>query len=130
MDGVVWRTKRNTALKIHRFRLDYNQERDVYFRLRSCSLRRLAGFSIPLLLHYDDSCLALELSIVKRPFVLDFAQARLGGSHPEFDDPAWLNEKARKFGADWSDVQRLLNALRQYGIFFSDLHTGNISLRL
>ena len=129
MDGVVWRTARKTALKVHKFELDYRQERDVYLRLRQRSLHRLAGFAIPVLLYYDDSCLALELSIVERPFLLDFAQAHLDGAHPELDDPGWLNEKARVFGSDWQDVKRLLNALRQYGIFFTDVHKGNISLR-
>jgi hypothetical protein len=68
-------------------------------------------------------------SIVKRPFLLDFAQAELDRPFPELDDPAWLNEKSRLFGADWPDVRRLLNALRQYVISFRDVHKGNISLR-
>lgn len=127
MDGFVWRTSRISALKIHRFRSGYRQERDVYLRLHS--LHRLAGFNIPLLLDYDDSCLALELSLVDRPFVLDFAQASLDVSPAEFDDPAWLKEKTRIYGRDWPDVQRLLNALRQYGIFFRDVDPLNISLR-
>ena len=101
----------------------------MYLRLRTRSLRRLAGFYIPVLIQFDDSCLALELSIVKRPFVLDFAQASLDVPIPELEDPAWLAEKARKFGRDWPEVQRLLNALRQYGIYFRDVHLGNISLR-
>ncbi|MSR57941.1 MAG: hypothetical protein EXS05_09730 [Planctomycetaceae bacterium] len=117
MDGFVWRTNRISALKVHRFRSGYRQERDVYLRLRRHTLQRLAGFAIPTLFDYDDSCLALELSIVERPFVLDFAQAGLDVPPAEFDDPAWLKEKARIYGKDWPDVQRLLNALRQYGIF-------------
>jgi hypothetical protein len=129
VDGVVWRTSRHSALKIHRFQSRYRQERDVYLRLRLRSLYRLAGFYIPELFQYDDSCLALELQIVDRPFVLDFAEASLDVPIADLDDPAWLNEKARKFGTDWPDVQRLLNALRQYGIYFRDVHLGNISLR-
>jgi hypothetical protein len=129
IEGFVWRTSRNTALKIHRLKSDYNQERDVYFRLRDRTLRRLSGFTIPLLLNCDDSCLALELSIVKRPFLLDFARAYLDSPFPELDDPAWLAERARKFGRDWPDVLRLLRALFQYGISYRDVHPGNISLR-
>jgi hypothetical protein len=129
VDGIVWRTGRKTALKIHRFRSRYARERDVYLRLRDRSLRRLAGFHIPLLIDYDDSCLALELLIVDRPFILDFAEAGLDTPIGELDDPAWVAEKARKYGRDWPEVLRLLNALRQYGIFFRDVHLGNISLR-
>jgi hypothetical protein len=129
LDGVVWRTNRDSALKIHRSQSRYRRERDVYLRLQLHSLHRLAGFHIPVLVDYDDSCLALELQIVDRSFVLDFAEASLDVPLADLDDPAWLDEKSRKFGADWPDVKRLLDALRQYGIFFWDVHLGNISLR-
>jgi hypothetical protein len=101
----------------------------VYLRLKKRSLYRLAGFSIPVLYHYDDACLALELSIVERPWILDFAQASLDVPIQEIDDPDWQNEKARIFGLDWPEIQRLLNALRQYGIFYRDVDPLNISLR-
>lgn len=70
----------------------------------------------------------MELQIVDRPFVLDFSEASLDVPIPELEGPAWLAEKSRKFGRDWPEVQRLLNALRQYGIYFRDVHAGNISL--
>ena len=41
----------------------------------------------------------------------------------------WLGKKQRMFGSDWPDVQRLLDALRLYGIHFSDAHLGNIRVR-
>lgn len=99
LDGVVWRTSRKSALKIHRFGTGYGQERDVYLRLQKHSLDRIERFSIPILLHYDDSCLA------------------------------WRSELAAEFDRDWPEVQRLLNTLRQYGIYFCDAHSRNISLR-
>jgi hypothetical protein len=45
------------------------------------------------------------------------------------DDPTWLKEKARMYRSAWPDVQRLLNALRHYGIYFRDVHPRNISVR-
>jgi hypothetical protein len=57
------------------------------------------------------------------------AGATLDVPPAEFDDLAWLKEKARIYGRDWPDVQRLLNALRQYGIDFCDVDLLNISLR-
>lgn len=129
LEGIVWRTSRRSALKVHRFVEEYSRERDAYLRLRAYSLHRLAGFSIPILIHYDDERLALELSIVDRPFVLDFAQAALDESPSEFDDPAWRSGLAGMYGRDWPDVERVLEALRQYGIYFRDVHNRNISLR-
>lgn len=129
MDGIVWRTTRQTALKIHRTANTYAREREAYLRLQKRNLRKLSGFTIPLLMTVNDECLALELTIADRPFVLDFTEARLDAAFPELDDPAWIREKQRVYGQDWPDVRRLLDALLQYGIAFRDVHPGNISLR-
>jgi uncharacterized protein YggE len=40
-----------------------------------------------------------------------------------------IAEQSRKFGRDWADVQRLLDALRQHGIHYTDVHTQNIRVR-
>ncbi|MFG0335219.1 MAG: hypothetical protein ACF8TS_17820 [Maioricimonas sp. JB049] len=47
-DGSVWSTSRRTALKLHRNSRRYQQERNVYLRLKQKRLHRLAGFSIPI----------------------------------------------------------------------------------
>jgi hypothetical protein len=130
-DGYVWRTTRDSVVKIHWNTAEFQRELAVYQRLASHSLTRLQGFSIPVLLNYDTPALTLELSFVSPPFVLDFAAANLGAPPAGFDpdDPAWQAEKSRLFGRDWPDVKRLLEALRLYGIHFSDVHLGNIRLR-
>ncbi len=66
-----------TALKIHERALPYQRERDVYFRLRDLQISEIEGHHVPILVDHDDDLLAIEMSIVVRPFVLDFGGAYL-----------------------------------------------------
>lgn len=73
----------------------------------------------------------LEIGYVKPPYILDFAACTLDTPPAGFDpdDAEWTGEQSRKFGRDWPDVRRLLDALRQYGIYYTDVHTQNIRVR-
>jgi phosphoglycolate phosphatase-like HAD superfamily hydrolase len=42
------------------------------------------------------------------------------------DDPGWVREKSGLFGARWPDVRRLLDALRQYGIHYTDVTANKL----
>jgi hypothetical protein len=131
VDGYVWRTKSKTVLKVFRHDAEFRQELSVYERLSKHQIIRLQGFSIPALLHYDRQRWILELSFVFPPFLLDFAAATLDHAPSGFDpdDPDWVTAMQARYGRDWPDVKRLLDALRQYGIHFTDVHLGNIRLR-
>ncbi len=100
LEGYVWQTTQDTILKIARHRHHYLAERDVYRRLADASLYRLQGFSIPCLIDSSDRHVALELSYVKPPYILDFAAATLDSPPTDFNlnDPDWLKEKSRLFG--------------------------------
>src|SRR4051812_3880297 len=76
-DGAVWGTSRPSALKIHDQLASYLVERDAYSRLLDLGVRRIIGFAVPKLVEYDDGLLAIEMSIVSPPFIVDFASARL-----------------------------------------------------
>ncbi len=131
VDGVVWRVDSDIVVKVYRHEHEFQNELAVYQRLAARGVQRLQGFSIPILLDYDNARWILELSVVFPPFVLDFAAAGLDARPAGFDpdDAGWQAEKQRLFGGDWPDVRRLLDALRQYGIHFSDVHLGNIRVR-
>lgn len=93
---------------------------------------KLEGFNVPRLLRADNEWLALEMSIVKRPFVLDFAQATLD-VRPDFSDDVWDDWHARcseTYGDDWKLVQRLLCSLESLGIYYLGVHRGNIAMAL
>ena len=58
------------------------------------------GFNVPELIAFDDELLVLEMTIVRRPFVLDFASAYLDSDkRPEFPDDTWATWEEEKEGA-------------------------------
>src|SRR5262245_51025638 len=66
-----------SALKVHHYESFYCREREVYLRLQELEVRTVAGCRVPQLLRYDDDLWVIEMTIVKRPFALDFAGAFL-----------------------------------------------------
>lgn len=91
------------ALKIHSASEPYRRERDIYERLKECEMTKLLGFNVPPLLRRDDDLLALEMTIVPPPFVLDFAGAYLDFP-PDFSDEVWAEwerKNQEQFGEDW-----------------------------
>src|SRR2546429_246191 len=76
-DGSVWETSRHSAPKIHLTKESYSPELKAYIRLRQRIINWIAGFSVPVLLNSDDELLALEMTIVSPPYLLDFASAHL-----------------------------------------------------
>lgn len=74
---------------------------------------------------------AVEISIVRPPFVLDFAGAWVD-EPPEFPSDAWEMweaDKAEKFEEDWPQVKRLLSALENLGVHMMDVHPANVMCR-
>jgi hypothetical protein len=118
-----------SAIKIHQREADYCRERDVYLRLQAHGVTTLRGGHVPQLLRYDDVRWVIEMTVVKRPFVLDFAGAYLD-QPPDFSAEVladWEAEKQEHFGPRWPEVQAILRALEGYGIFLLDVNPGNIS---
>jgi hypothetical protein len=117
------------AIKVHEREADYCRERDVYLRLRGLGVNSIRGCRVPQLLRYDDKLWVLEMTVVTRPFVLDFAGAFLDQA-PDFSDEVladWRAEKQEQFGTRWPEVQAILRALEGYGIFLLDVTPNNIS---
>jgi len=119
-----------TAIKVHREREAYERERSVYERLAERSIVDVRGFHVPRMIGCDESLWIVEMTIVTRPFVLDFAGAYLDRAmdFPEDVWNAWETEKREQFGDHWSRVQQILGTLESYGIFMTDVSPGNIGL--
>jgi hypothetical protein len=134
LNGKVWRVtgKSNTiewALKIQDAR-GFRQEWAVYERLRDREVTEVAGFNVPQFLTADERWRAIEMSIVDRPFVLDFAQAYLD-EPPDFPPEVWEERREtwmERYGEDWPAVQSALDALECMGIHYMDVHRGNIAM--
>ena len=134
LNGTVWAVtgKRDDwewALKIQDYR-GHRQERAVYERLREHDVTEIAGFNVPYLLRADDAWNAIEMSIVERPFVLDFAQAYLD-FRPDFPDEIWEERRETwmsRYEDDWPRVAQALDALECLGIYYLDVHGNNIAV--
>lgn len=137
MQGVVRAVEDNRnfvrfAVKIHRAEDAYRRELSSYRRLAEAGVVALRGFNVPQLLGWDDECFAIEMTIVARPFVLDFGGAWLD-EEPEFSPEQWsywAEEKSEQFGPErWREVLAVLALLRAYGIFMHDVTPTNIAFR-
>ena len=120
-----------SVLKVHRDAKAYRRERDVYHRLAEHEVTVVRGFSVPQLLHWDDELLALEMTAVSPPRVLDFAADHLDWP-PDFSDEIWAEWEERKreqFGDDWPMVQIIRGDFEEMGIFMLDPSPDNICLR-
>lgn len=117
-----------TALKIHEQPQSYYCERDVYLRLREFQIDEIEGHYVPQLIDFDDGLLAIEMSVVVRPFLLDFGGAYLD-QPPDYSDEImeqWEQDKAEQFEKNWPKAKAVLAALRRYGIYVADVNPGNI----
>ena len=118
-----------SAIKAHNSATPYLRERAVYERLRDAGVSEVLGFHVPQLIRADDDLRVIEMTIVTRPFVLDFAGAFLGAP-PEFSEEVWADweaEKREQFGARWTTVQALMNAFEELGIHLVDVSPSNIA---
>ena len=75
--------------------------------------------------------MALEMTVVAPPYVLDFAGAYLDFP-PEFSDEIWADwerKNQEQFGADWPMAQMILGELQDFGIHMHDPSPSNIRFR-
>jgi hypothetical protein len=110
-----------SAIKAHNSPIFYRRERDVYERLQQAGVSDVMGFHVPQLLRADDDLCVIEMTIVTRPFLLDFAGAVLD-VRPEFSEEIWAEwetQKREQFAARWNVVQAVLNALEGWVCIFS-----------
>lgn len=132
--GSVWLAQGNakggaSAVKIHLEPEFHRREVEVYLRLQEAGVKRLRGFSVPQLVRADAELLALEMTVVKRPYLLDFAAAWLDAP-PEFPDETWADWEADRremFGERWPEVERVLAELEELGIHLLDVNPGNLA---
>ena len=133
IDGSVWVLRSavnpyDTAVKIHRGVATFWREVRCYERLREKGIFHLRGFVVPRLVEIDVDLLAIEITIVSPPFLLDFASAHLDAP-PDFPEDAWEDwraEKEEQFGERWETVDALLNDLKMLGIHLLDPSPSNI----
>jgi hypothetical protein len=118
-----------TAIKAHREFAPYLRERRIYERLKRAGVAELVGFNVPQFMDADDGLRVIEMSIVTRPFVLDFAGAYLDAP-PDFPEDTWAEWKAgmrEQFETRWPTVEAVLAALEAMDIYLLDVSPSNIA---
>jgi len=130
-DGNVYRTDRATAVKIFDREERFTREDAVYRILTNKGISIIAGHAVPEWINSDSSLWIIEMTIVDRPFLLDFASARTASEVPDWE-PHVLDEYyeglKEKFGANWENalhVAAMFNVAT--GLFLMDLHPGNVA---
>jgi hypothetical protein len=130
IDGSVWRTSRPSALKICERHKSFSDEVESYRRLHDVDIRRIQGFAVPQLINFDETLLAVEISMVSPPFLLDFGKVYLDRPPPYWNDAEimadWHAEGKENFGNRWGTVMSLIRTLQKYGIYYVDPKPGNI----
>jgi len=118
-----------SVLKAHRDEEPFLRELSIYERLMAEGVGEILGFNVPDLLGADEGLRVIEMSLVARPFVLDFAGAYLD-EQPEFSEEIWAEWEAEKrelFGSRWQTVEMVLAALRKLDIYVVDISASNIA---
>jgi hypothetical protein len=131
MDGAVWASTRESAIKVIRNRKNYADELECYVRLQAEKVRELCGFAVPFLEDYDNELMVVEMSIVQKPFVLDFGKVYLdGGQFVAYQAQELARSRAAAqamYGDQWPRVALLLHVLEErFGIYYVDPRPGNI----
>jgi hypothetical protein len=129
-DGDVYSTNIDSAVKFFRDPAVFQCELRCYQRLQEHGVAEILGHAVPELVAWDEELLALEMSMVRRPYLLDFASASLDWA-PDFPPEVieeWSQRKAKEFGKHWPKVQLILAILAdRYGVCLTDIHRGNIA---
>jgi hypothetical protein len=121
-----------TAVKGYERERFYLKERNVYLRLKEFSVTHIRDAEVPQLIGFDNDLWVIEMTIVMRPFVLDFAGAYLDFP-PDYSEQVWAEweaDKVEQFGSRWPEVRAILNELESYGVFMADVHPGNVSFEV
>jgi len=129
-DGAVWKSIRDTAVKVLERERGYYNERDAYLRLKEYVLtERIDEFWVPKLINFNDDLWTIEMDfITKSPYIIDFAKVRIDRP-PDFSEEvlAYQNETGCElFQHHWPEVQRLLASLESIGIYYLDPQLDNI----
>ena len=133
--GIVFVVESQTkpgrsAIKAHEREEPYQRERNVYLRLQNHGVSEIHGCHVPGLLRYDNELWVIQMEVVTRPFVLDFAGAYLD-QPPDYPDEVlteWRTEKQEQFADHWPELEAILWSLERYGVYLVDVSPSNVAL--
>ncbi|HEY4329242.1 MAG TPA: hypothetical protein VGN88_05865 [Phycisphaerae bacterium] len=128
-DGTVFLSSAHTAVKVFVSQIPFDRELACYLRLHELEIDEIAGLAVPKMIEFDDTLLVIEMSIVRPPYILDFASAHLDYP-PDFPQDVldiWEQDRLEEFGSNWSRVKIILQIFESHGIYLTDIHPRNIA---
>lgn len=90
---------------------------------------QVCGHNVPQLLGHDDELRVIEMRIVPKPYVLDFATAYLD-EPPDFPEEVMQEREshwAEVFEDRWPAVRIIMAQFRRFGIYLLDPSPKNIA---
>ncbi len=128
-DGTVFKTDRQSALKVFHREQNFSNELKIYHILDQECVDEVNGHAVPQLWLYSYRLLIIEISIVRPPYLLDFAKATVGERESFSDDVwnEWLIQREELFGDRWPDAEGVMNTMAmKYNIYLNDINPGNL----
>lgn len=128
-DGYVWELGDQSALKVFARERSFYSELDCYQILERHGVINIRQFNVPQLIAYDTDLLVIQMTIVKAPYILDFAKARCYHP-PNYSEEVLADYEAKmreEFGHDFDEVELVIASLQGLGIFYTDARPGNIN---
>ncbi|MBC7782466.1 MAG: hypothetical protein H7144_01395 [Burkholderiales bacterium] len=117
------------AIKIHSNAENYRREVMAYKRLKNRRIKKIQQFTVPEMLGYSDDLLAIEMSIVTPPYLLDFANARLDVG-PDFSPDVmadWWDRLRERFEDRFPIIESVYYELiTRCRLYYQDFKQGNI----
>jgi hypothetical protein len=127
-DGWVWKSSRPSVIKVLERESKYNTELYCYQRLRDAGVLWIRGFSVPQLVDWSDHLRVIEMTLVIKPYLIDFAKAHF--TPLELSDETWEEwnrEGIELFGTQrWKTALSVTRELQAYGIYYYDIKPGNL----
>lgn len=129
-DGSVWRTSNKTAVKAFYRAKNFQDELECYQRLKIAEITQIRELAVPTLEGSSCDLLVIEMSIVQRPYLLDFGKVYIDRPPPYRNDSQlmqnWHAEMRELFEEKVSDVFIVLYRLEKLGIYYVDPKPANI----
>lgn len=129
-EGIVVSSSRGTAIKAHLREVTYLRELRAYFRLLDHQVTSICGHAVPELYGFNKELRVIEMSVVEKPYVLDFGKATLDGPPADFPPEVWeqwQTQREEEFGDNWPHAATIFHQLKkQYGIWYVDLSPRNV----
>lgn len=134
VNGIVFFTSRGSAVKVLALRQSFEKELMAYQRLDLLGIRAVCGFTVPHLIGHCDKRLVIEMSLVQRPFLLDFASCCIDIKPQQAYTQEWVDQYIERIeilhDERASKVFEVYNTLaRMSGIYHTDLRPTNIGFQ-